>query len=40
MQPASVFTVRIGGLFTESGRLSDALGQINDQSLTGAYMMA
>jgi len=29
MQPASVLTVRIGGLLTESSSLTDALGQIH-----------
>jgi hypothetical protein len=37
VQPASVIALSIGGLFTESGGLSDALGQILRDALTAYY---
>jgi hypothetical protein len=38
MQPASVIALSIGGLLTESGGLSDALGQIFRDFLTAYWL--
>jgi hypothetical protein len=37
MQSACVFALGIGGLFTESGGVSDAFGQVLRESLTAYY---